>query len=118
MVAFLLKRLMLVLAAGAFVIAAASPNVGLAMPMAHGAAMASSIERPSADCPDKTLAHNDVAKMACGALACCGVAIVLPAPQSPYRPAFHAFAYAPRVMLETVGAAPAPDPFPPRPTVL
>lgn len=112
------KRLMLVLTAAAFVLATAVPSAMSAMQMPAGAAMAGGMAKPCSDCPTKAPASNDIAKMICGALTCTGVTIGLPARQAPYLPAFGKLVYAPKPIVKAVGASPAPDPFPPRPTVL
>ena len=113
-----LKRLTLVLTAVAFVLATALPNSLAAARMAGGGAMVGSVEEPCSNCPGKTPAGNDIAPMACGALACTGVAIGLPTHAVPSLPAGGALGYPPRPVVETVGLSPAPDPFPPRATVL
>ena len=110
------KRLILILTAVAFVFATALPIGAMSMPDA--AAMTGGTENPCSDCPDKAPVSGDVTKMACGALACAGVAIGLPARQAPYLPAFARHAYPTKAVLEPVGASPTPEPFPPRPTVL
>ena len=115
--ASLLKRLISVLVAGVFMVALALPSVAPAMPMTHGGAMAASMEKPCGHCPDKMPAR-DMAKMACGALACVGVVADLPAPQAAFRPAFRGLTHAASLMRAALGDAPAPDPFPPRPSVL
>ena len=112
------KRLMLVLTAAALVLATALPSSVSAMQMRAGTAMMGGMENPCSDCPDKAPASNDPGKMACGALACTGIAIALPARQAPYLLAFGKLVYSPSPVLEAVGTSPAPDPFPPRPTVL
>ncbi len=75
-------------------------------------------ETPCGHCPDKAPTGGDLGKMACGALACAGVTIGLPARHAPYLPAFAKFAYAAGFVPAIVGAPPTPDPYPPRPVVL
>ena len=79
--------------------------------------MAIGMEKPCGHCPDKMPAR-DMAKMACGGLACVGMVVDLPAPQAAFRPAFRGLTYAASLMPAALGDAPAPDPFPPRPSVL
>lgn len=114
----LLKRVTLALTAVAFLFAAALPNAGAMMPMASAAGVAGGMAKPCSDCPSKPPIHNSVPKMVCGALACAGVVIAFPERQALYLPAFGRIAYSPREMTETAGVVPAPDPFPPRTTVL
>jgi hypothetical protein len=98
------------LTAVAFVLAASLPSAvpALAMPM----------EKPCSGCADKAPGGNDPGKMVCGALACAGVAIGLPTLPIPYQPAFAELIHLSATRPETIGAAPAPDPFPPRPVIL
>ncbi len=116
--ASLFKRLMLVFTAAAFMLATALPSSLNAMQMHTSTAMMAGMEKPCSDCPDKAPASKDLDRMTCSALACVGVAIGLPARQAPYLPAFGKLVYSPRLVLETLGASLAPDPFPPRPLVL
>lgn len=106
----ILRRLVLLLTTVAFVLATALPsNVSaLAMPM----------EKPCSGCASKAPAGNDVGTMACGALACAGIAVGLPARPMLHHPALTKLAYTPAADLKIVSAAPAPDPFPPRPVIL
>ncbi len=78
---------------------------------------------PCGHCPDRAPAGSgktggDLAKMACGALACAGVAVGLPARPAPYLPAFAKLDRAPDFVSAISGVAPIPDPYPPRPIVL
>jgi hypothetical protein len=102
--------LTLLLTAVAFVLATSLPNTAPASAMPTG--------KPCSGCADKAPAGNDLGKMMCGALACAGVAIGLPARPMPYQPAFAKLTYMSAPARETIGAVPAPDPFPPRPIVL
>lgn len=104
------RRLILVLTAVAFVLAA--------MPTSGVSAMPMPVATPCGHCPDKAPAGGDLGKMAYGALACAGAATGLAAMTTSYAPAFARLAYAPTPSPVTIGAAPAPDPFPPRPIVL
>ena len=106
-----LKRLLLLIAAFAFVMATSLPAAVAASAMAPA--------KSCPHCPDKAPAKSDCGKMACGALACAGVALGLPTPSTPSSAA----AFAKRTYDVVghrilIGAAPAPDPFPPRPIVL
>jgi hypothetical protein len=112
------KRLALVLTAIAFMLATILPGSAAVTSMAAGAGMASETGHPCGDCPDKASTSNDTAKMECGALACLGVLLALPIRQILRVPAFMATDYGPTVLVERSGASPAPDPFPPRSTVL
>lgn len=103
----ILKRLTLLLAVVAFVWATALPSRTVsAAPMPQG--------KHCGDCP---LVKGGLGKMACGALACAGVAVGLLAKHASYLPMPSALVYAAKPVPETLGAAPAPDPFPPRPAV-
>ncbi len=104
------RHLALLFVAAAFVLATALPN--------SVSAMAGPPETPCRNCPDKAPAGSDLGKMACGALACAGVAIGLPVRHAPYLPAFSTLAYSLDTAPEIIGAAPMPDPYPPRPIVL
>jgi hypothetical protein len=111
----ILRRLTLLLSALAFVLATALPNAVSAR------AMPASM--PCGHCPDKAPAGSgktggDLGKMVCGALACAGVAVGLPARQAPYLPAFAKLDRAPDFVPAIIGITPIPEPYPPRPIVL
>jgi hypothetical protein len=114
----LLRRLTLVLTAVAFVLATALPGSAGAMRMAGTGMTPVGTDMPCSDCPDKAPADHGATKMTCGALACAGVAIGLPARPAPYLPAFGKVAYPLSGPAARLGTAPAPDPLPPRPTLL
>lgn len=112
---YFLRRLVILSTAVAFVLAIALPNAAPAMTMAA--------QMLCANCPDTAPDRTgqpggDLAKMICGALACAGIAIGLPARQVSYLPAFTKLAYAPVFGHAVIGAPPMPDPYPPRPIVL
>jgi hypothetical protein len=106
----ILRRATLLLTAVAFLLVTVLPNAisVRAMPA----------QTPCEHCPDKAPTGGNLGKMACGALACAGVTIGLPARHAPYLPAFAKFAYAAGFVPAIVGAPPTPDPYPPRPVVL
>ncbi len=109
------RRLILLLAAVAFVLATALPSAASATAMPA--------EMPCGHCPDKApsgtgQSGGDLGKMACGALACAGIAIGFPARYAPYLPAFGWLGYSPNTVPEIIGGSPLPDPYPPRPIVL
>lgn len=110
--ASVLKRLLLVLTAVAFVFATVLPNCVGATQMHDGMAMTAPMTTPCADCPDKVPA-NEFAKM-CGALACAGL-VALPVRQVTCLPEFGKFLYPPSVVQYSLGISLAPDPFPPKP---
>lgn len=105
-----LKRLLLLIAAFAFVAATSLP----AAVAASGMAPATSCSH----CPPQAPAKSDCGKMACGALACAGVAIGLPAPSAGCSAMLAERSYGAVGHRILVGAAPAPDPYPPRPAAL
>jgi hypothetical protein len=110
------RQILLLLTAVAFMLATVLPASVIAMPMPNDA-MTGGAGKLCTDCPDKT-PLKDGNKMGCGALACAGVAIALPARQPPFLLSFAAIGYSQGPLLSRPGAPPAPDPFPPRPTVL
>jgi hypothetical protein len=107
-----------VLIAIVFVLVTILPASAAMMPMPSGVGMASSTDQPCHDCPTQTPTNDDTTKMGCGALACFGVVVAMMTRQALYLPANMAADYPPAVLANLVGAAPAPDPFPPRSTVL
>lgn len=117
MVSSFARQLALLLTAVAFVLATVLPAPVVAMPMPNGT-MTDGTGKPCSDCPDKAPVKDDATKMGCGALACTGVVVTLPARQVPFLPSFAAIGYPPGQLLSRPRAAPAPDPFPPRSTVL
>jgi hypothetical protein len=114
----LATRLVCVLTAIVFVLVTILPASAAMMPMPNGAGMASGTDQPCDDCPAKVPASNDTAKMGCGALACFGVVMAVMTRQALHLPAGMAADYPPTMLLSLCGASPAPDPFPPRSTVL
>jgi hypothetical protein len=114
----ILRRSALLLTAVAFLLATALPIPvpATAMPTEtmQGMAMPGA---PCTNCPDKA-PKSDLGKMACGPLACAGAAIGLAAVTTSYAAAFAHLAYASTPAPVTIGAAPMPDPYPPRPIVL
>lgn len=112
------KRLARVLTAIAFVLATILPASAAVMSMRDGAGMAGGMGQPCSDCPDKAPTSKDNTKMGCSALACFGVVMALQTRQALYLPAEMAADYPPAVLANLFGAAPAPDPFPPRSTIL
>jgi hypothetical protein len=112
------KRLARVLVAVAFVLVTILPGSSAVMAGPSGAGMASAADQPCRDCPSEPPTGNDKAKMACAALACFGVVMALPTRQALNLPADMASDYPPAVLAELFGVTPAPDPFPPRSTVL
>jgi len=108
---------LLLLTAVAFMLATVLPASVIAMPMPNDA-MTGGAVKPCADCPNKPPLKDHGAKMGCGALACAGVVVALPARQPPFLLSFAAIGYSQGPLLRRPGAPPAPDPFPPRPTVL
>ncbi len=104
----ILRRVTLLLAAAAFLLATALP----------GASVSAAPMPAARHCGDCAPAKRDPGKMACGALACVGVAVGLPALHASYLPAYATLIYAPAPVAQTIGAAPSPDPFPPRPIAL
>ena len=111
-------RLVCVFTAVAFVLATILPASAVAMAMPSGAGMASGTDQPCNDCPDKAPTSNDNAKMGCGALACFGVVMAMLTRSALYHPADMTADYPPIMLANLFGASPAPDPFPPRSTVL
>lgn len=114
-----LRRLLLVLTALAFVLATALPGTARAMPMPDGAMMAGSSGQPCDDCPPKAPASDSGTKMMpCIAFACSGAAVGLPVPTVLGAPVAVAFEYAALAPAGRPGRTLPPDPFPPRPTLL
>lgn len=114
-----LRRLLLVLTVFAFVLATALPGAAQAMSMPGGATMAGSSGQPCDDCPTKAPASDSGTRMMpCGALACSGLVVALPAPAAPHLPAAGVVEYAVGVPVPPRGRALPPDPFPPRPALL
>lgn len=107
------RRVMCVLIA--LVVTLATVPIGArAMPMPQ---TSGGMDQPCHNCPT---GNNTPDKMppVCQALACAGVLAMLPEPaRVPERVQFRIF-YAPVPSAHWAAAAPAPDPFPPRPIVL
>jgi hypothetical protein len=102
-----LRRLTLVLTAIAFVLTATLPSAAWTM--------ATPAQAFCAHCPDKAAGRTgDLGKMVCGALACAGVAIALPARPTLCLRAFATLTYAPEFVAAIDGAPSAPDPYPPK----
>jgi hypothetical protein len=115
----LLRRLLLLLTALAFVLAGALPGSALAMPMPGGAMVAGSSGHPCDNCPDEAHSGQPAAKiMPCGALACAGVVAALPTPVAPAVPFFAVVRYPAQASTDQTSVALPPDPFPPRPVFL
>ncbi|MCB4824855.1 hypothetical protein [Roseicella aerolata] len=114
-----LRRLLLVLTALAFVLATALPGTASAMPMPGGAMMAGGPGQPCGDCPTKAPGGDGGTKMMpCSALACSGAVVGLPAPTVLAAPVAVAFEYAGLAPADRQGRTLPPDPFPPRPLPL
>lgn len=115
----MLRRLLLVLTAVALVLATALPGTAQAMPMTGGATIAEGPGQPCDDCPTKAPASDSGSKMMpCGALACAGAVLALPAPAVLGVPVAVAVEYGVGVPSPPRSRALAPDPFPPRPALL
>ena len=114
-----LRRLVLILTALAFMLATALPGTASAMPMSGGTIMAGVPGQPCGDCAAKMPGGDGGTKMMpCGALACSGAVIGLPTPTVLDAPAAVAFEYAAWAPTSQRGMTPPPDPFPPRPSFL
>ncbi|GAV35102.1 hypothetical protein ROTAS13_02774 [Roseomonas sp. TAS13] len=114
-----LRRLLLVLTALAFVLATALPGTASAMPMPGGTTTAGGPGQSCGDCAAKAPGGDGGAKMMpCSALACLGAFVGLPAPAVLSAPVAVAFEYAVGAPAGQRGRALPPDPFPPRPTTL
>jgi hypothetical protein len=90
-----------------------------AMPMPDGM-MSEALDPPCRHCPQPQ-EHGGVPpdKMpGCSSLACLSAAAVIPAPVLVPGRTFSKARYSIPALARPVGAAPAPDPFPPRPVVL
>jgi hypothetical protein len=90
-----------------------------AMAMADGM-MGQSVDRPCQHCPQPQ-DHGGITphKMpACTSFACLNAAAVIPAPVRLPGLSLAKTAYSAGALARRAGAAPAPDPFPPRPVVL
>lgn len=109
-----LKRLLIVLVAVAFVGATLPANCIGAAAMQSAAAMTAPMGDPCAD-DSNTAPATDLAKMLCGALACAGIA-GLPTRQIVATPDIGRRAHPPSTTDPMAGISLKPDPFPPRPT--
>ena len=113
------KRLLAVLTAIAFLIAAALPGTALAMPTPNAMPMAAVAGQPCEHCPPQAPSGDAGAKkMLCGTLACAGVAIAFPSPSPVFAPALRPASYPAQAFAEPAGVAFAPGPHPPRPSFL
>ena len=111
--ASLVKRLVFALTAVALVFATMQANCVDATGMQDKAAMTAPMATSCSDCADKAPA-GELAKMACGALACAGI-LGLPARQMICLPDFGKYVHPLSAVEKMTGISLAPDPFPPRP---
>lgn len=102
-----LRGAIVLVAAIALVLATALPRA----PLSAGPTAA----KHCAGCPP---VRGDLGKMACGAPACAGIAVGLPAQNALYLPGSSVLIFRPNRASPMVGAAPSPDPGPPRPALL
>jgi hypothetical protein len=110
-----LKRLVFALTAVAFVLATVQANCVDTTGMQNGAAITAAMASPCSGCPGKAPA-GELAKMACGALACAGI-LGLPARHVICLPDLGKYIYPLSAVEKMAGISLAPDPFPPRPPV-
>ncbi len=113
-----LRRLLLVLTALAFVLVTALPGTASAMPMPGGAVMAAGLQ-PCGDCSAWAPASTGGTKMVpCSALVCSGAFFGLPASTVLGMSVAVTVEYAVVAPASQRGRALPPDPFPPRPIPL
>jgi len=112
--ASVLKRLLIVLVAVAFIGANLPVSCVGASTMHDSAAMTVPMNDPCLDCPGEG-PTTELAKMTCGALACAGI-VGLPARQVTMIPGFGECLHASSAVDAMAGISLKPDPFPPRPT--
>jgi hypothetical protein len=114
-----LRRLLLVLTAAAFVLATALPGTVSAMPMPADAMMAGDTGQHCGDCPAKAPGDDGGTKaMPCSVLACSGAVVGLLEPTVLGAPIAVAFEYAAWAPDSRRGRTLPPDPLPPRPRIL
>ena len=112
----IMKRLLLALIAIAFIGANVLPSCDASATMQNTAGMTAPMDSSCSDCGSKAPA-TDLAKMACGALACAGI-VGLPAREAILIPDSGKSVPALSTVDALDGISLAPDPFPPRPTTL
>jgi hypothetical protein len=109
----MLRRLTHVLVA--LVVAVAATMPAGAMPMRGEDPGAG---QPCQQCPDRSMPDPMSGKMTlCPLLVCAGPLVVMPTASSIGTPSVHRIVYPAILPDRFAGAAPAPDPFPPRPIV-
>jgi hypothetical protein len=109
-----LKRLLIVLVAVAFIGANLPANCVAGPAMQSSDAMTAPLDDPCLGGSDDAPA-TELAKMLCGALACAGI-LGLPTRQMIATPDIGKRLHPPRTADEMTGISIKPDPFPPRPT--
>jgi hypothetical protein len=112
--ASVLKRLLIVLVAMAFIGANLPVSCFGPTTMHDSAAMTAPMDDPCPDCSGDG-PTTELAKMTCGALACAGI-VGLPTRQVTMIPAFGECVHASSGVDGMAGISLKPDPFPPRPT--
>jgi hypothetical protein len=90
-----------------------------AMPMPDGM-MSQALDQPCQHCPQSQDHGGTIPRKmpACTSFACLSAAAVIPAPVLVPGRTFSKARYSIPALARPVGAAPAPDPFPPRPVLL
>lgn len=111
---FVLKRLLIVLVAVAFIGANLPVTCVGASTMQSTAAMTAGMDEPCLHCPSSAPA-TELVKMTCGALACAGI-VGLPIRQIMVVADFGEVLRATSEADAMAGISLKPDPFPPKPT--
>ena len=111
-----LQRVFVLLTALVLLLGTAMTQTASARPLQGGAAIARVSNNACSDCAHDTAGGAKM--MPCGALACAGCFVALPAAAAWHLPVSVAFEYGPVAAARTSGIARAPDPFPPRSTFL
>jgi len=118
----LLRRLLLVLTALAFMLGAALPGVALAVPdeaAVGGLASPGSAAPPHDPCSDKSPSGTAGSKMMpCGGAACAGAMADAASPPLLGRRSHAELEYPAQIYLGLAGLILPPDPFPPRKSIL
>lgn len=109
------KRLLAVLTAVTFLIAAALPGTASVMPMPGATIAPAASGKPCDHCPPRAPA-SDIGgkKMPCSALACAGSAVALPTLRPLPAPAVAVTVFPAQPNAQPFGAGLEPSPYPPK----